>query len=422
MKRAFFSILFFAVVLAQDSLWVDHISVRGNENTDSDIILREFDFPYPAKISMHDITYSVSRLKGLNIFTNVQFQIEQTDSGATIVVTTTPKLNFVALPRLEYYQNDPNKASYGAGLKHVNFLGRNIVLAATMQFGYRDGYEVRIRNPWFSGNDRYYFNFSSSYFLQEHPFVSDTDYTLLDLCFVFGKNFSQKEKLGFGVQFRNYNFSSWQALSESGLENDAYISLKSEYQYNSLDFWKYPREGFNLLLNVNASQGLTDLSKLTFVQFDQMFSHYVPLSKASTYAYNVNHSNTFGASPYYMNYEFGDSRLLRGNSDFARQFARNRILFRHELRYELVSATPVSLSLPWVGEFVKNMETSVFSYLWHDSGQVYNQLAELRFADQRNGFGVGVGVIFPYVKRMALELGMSPNGTASVAFALNSFF
>jgi outer membrane protein assembly factor BamA len=423
MKRIILQLFMLVLLTAQDSIRVSHILVTGNENTDTDIITRELPFDEFYPVSVADIDYAISRLRGLNIFNNVEYDYFPTDSGTVLQVRTTKKLNLIILPRFELYENDTKKASYGAGISHNNLFKRNVIVSAYFQMGYQDGAQLSFQNPWFAGDNRLFYKFDASSTFKKNEHYDFVENDVSELSFVFGKGFNNETRLGIGLEYIKFEFGDDAEYSVSKTKEDRILIFKSQFNYNSLGYWKYPRFGYQLDVNFRYGSEFKSDRDVNFCQISEQFSHYMSLNSEWIYAFNINNSNAYGDLPYYFEQQLGSGNLIRGNSDLTESFGRHRFIYRHEFRFDIIRSTSITLDLPLARSFVENMNTSVFAYAWQDVGQLYVTAQDLIMLDNYHfGHGLGIAAIFPYVKRLALEVGVSPSGNVAGSFTIQSFF
>ena len=115
--------------------------------------------------------------------------------------------------------------------------------------------------------------------------------------------------------------------------------------------------------------------------------------------------------------------MIRGNDLFDREFALNRTIFRTEVRYKVIEDYFLTIPLPLVGKFTRDMRTTLYTYIFNDHGILYDELKD--FSDpklSKNGYGYGFSILNPYVYRMSFEFGFDETGEQKFVFLLNAFF
>ncbi len=296
-------------------------------------------------------------------------------------------------------------------------------MSTSFQFGYRDGFQISLVNPWFAGTQRLNYNFSSRYTTQEDVKYESAQNHVFNVAAYLGKGFSQYTNLAIGYEYVSYELIDRPELSLSTKGKDQYSFVGIKYNYNTLDFIKFPRKGIAANITAKQAWSISHPNEIQFLKMEQYFASYFSINDETIYAINLINSNSFGDTPYYFSTQFGDTRLLRGNIEIEKSFGKHLFVFRHEFRYQFLKDYPVSLDLPLLGKFLKNMNTSMYTYLWEDLGQLYKEFEDIFTVSEYNaGYGLGFALIFPYVNRMSFEIGLSPNGSISTKFLLNAYF
>ena len=143
---------------------INKIEIKGNESTLEYVIRREILFSEGEVVSRKDIKLSLKRIENLGIFNSVLYFVTKDNDAYKLTYKVIERLNLFILPQVIVNTDRGNKFSYGLKVKHANMFGRNVSLNIDILLGFRPGYRFSMSNPWFGGDNRYFYSFGYSNF------------------------------------------------------------------------------------------------------------------------------------------------------------------------------------------------------------------------------------------------------------------
>ena len=129
------------------SQYIESIEIKGNKNTKDYIILREVRQTINSDLIEQNIIEDKNRIYNLGLFSSVDIEIIE-----NIYQVTVSEMWYIWPFPIIKYDNKSDKFSYGGGVVHNNFRGRdeNIAIGATV--GNIKEYFLWYENPWISGD------------------------------------------------------------------------------------------------------------------------------------------------------------------------------------------------------------------------------------------------------------------------------
>lgn len=422
MKIILFLYFSLQVLISQNSIILDSIRVHGNDETDLDVITRELQFTVGEKTNLEAIEFGRQRIESLNIFNSVKYDIVERNGFKILNYHVVEKLNFFGKPILSFENNDNSKSSYGINFFHKNLRGRNEFISFTALFGYKPGYRVRYSNPWIFGKTHLKYGLQVESFSNQNSIELDKKQDDFSIGGSIGKGFGLFYAVTTGLSYNRSDFSEIKSQHVTDDFKESYLIYSLGHSYNSVDFAKFPKSGIKASQSFYYGQMLENDS-YNYYGLQTEFSFYQEVLDNVIYANNFNSSHLAGNPRYYNQVFLGQNGLIRGNDNFNREFALNRTILRTELRYKFIDDYFLSISIPFFSKYTQEMRTSLYSYVFYDSGILYDDLKDITDPKlTRNGYGYGFSLLFPYVYRMSFEFGHNEAGTRKFVFLLNAFF
>jgi len=249
---------------------IETIKIEGNKKTRDYIILREIAQEVNTKFNETNLIEDENRIYNLGLFSSVDIQIIE----STYLITVSEMWYIWPFPIIKY-DNKSEKISYGAGINHNNFRGRdtNIALGATV--GNIREYFLWYENPWISGDhnslEMGIYNESSNHHVYNILEKDKGFFTSGG----FYKGYNHKFDFGF-----NYNNKLIKTIDNSESDKDileldnltqtdfTYIRLGFEYRYDSRDIYVDPSSGIFFNIELNSLFGLDEMSNMYSIVTD----------------------------------------------------------------------------------------------------------------------------------------------------------
>ncbi|RMH61330.1 MAG: hypothetical protein D6677_12025 [Calditrichaeota bacterium] len=385
------------------SLMVSDIIISGNTHTEEDVLLREM-LLKPGDVYSDSLRrVSEDRLYNLQLFNSVEIVPIPDHNRVTLWVNVTERLFFYPVPVLRLEDRDWAKISYGLGVVHTNFRGRNEYLFAELVFGNRPGYSFKYYNPWIGQDERYTLGFTLLKYSLLSKYTVLNDIPAFNEQHIFGvlnsgRYWGRYFSAAISLMYENIQAdpAGRAFLDHSG--GDDVLGVGLTLQYDSRDLKQYPSYG--RYVNLTAVQsGIAGVGRaVTNLSGDMRY--YKPLGPF-TVAGRLFHSRSYGRVPFYQLSYFGFLERIRGHFSQVSAGTR-RFLAAFEMRYPLVPLFHISLpsdNLP--NGATQNLRFGLNLALFVDSGQAWTDAFNLK--GMQTGFGMGVHIRVPYAEVVRLE-------------------
>ncbi len=417
--------LFSIPLIAQDfkNKKITSILVVGNDDTDEDIIKREILLKPGDQFSDSLRALSEKRVSNLFLFNHVEIIPVPDNRNVSLLVNVTERFFLFPFPEIKIEDRDWDKLSYGFGLAHLNFRGRNEKLIGMVLFGYRPGFQLQYYNPWIGDKNRY----TSSIFLNKYS----TQHKTLDLdeqhftaSWVVGRYWSRYFSTSAGLSFEDVRVpKAWEDNMLSSKKQEQIFGLNASLNYDNRDLIAYPTNGFYTRITYYKNgffEPKIDFSKLTFD-----LRRYQTFWKI-TLAGRIYTSLTSGDLPLYHQVYFGFGERIRGHFSEVSGPARHSFLTNLELRFSILPIRLFNLPSGFMPpSSTQNLPFGINGALFYDSGVVWsdkNQLAQgikkrsFNINNFITGFGFGLHFRLPYVEIARLEMGFNENLESEIIF------
>ncbi|WP_291791361.1 outer membrane protein assembly factor BamA, partial [Candidatus Thioglobus sp.] len=414
-------------------VYINRIPIVGNTRTQDEVIRREIDIDEGGLYSNTELEESLNKIKRLGFFTdvtmevirvsgfddriNLQFNIEETKTGAITMGIA---------------HSNGTGTSFELGIQERNFLGTGTVLNAKM-----------------SNSDavkEFKFYFSDPYFTMDKHSISYG---------VFSKQIENLEgvgdykidtfggSLGYGIPITDTTrIGTELKVSSSDVEcTDAFALLETQcsstdkskakinlnWSSNTLNDYNHPTDGYSTSVNFDIALPIADLR---YYKLDLDHRNYTPFGNGLTLKTNGTLGLAKGYSgkelPFFERYYGGGSSSVRGfdfNSLGAKYIDSNGNLTETSKGGELSILSGISIISPM--NFVsdsKNMRMSAFI----DAGGIYEKVNNISFDDLRVSAGVAfswltpVGPLGVYAAKPLVK--KSGDNTKTVEFTLGTSF
>jgi len=429
-------LLFSIPVFAEDfaDKKVTTILVVGNEDTHEDVIKREI-LLQPGDIFSDSLRVaSEKRVSNLFLFNHVEIIPVPDNRNVSLLVNVTERFYLYPFPELKIEDRDWDKLTYGLGLAHLNFRGRNEKLIGTVLFGYRPGFHLQYLNPWIGNKNRY----TSSVYLSKYSTLHKNlplDQEHISASWIIGKYWSRHFSTHLGASFEDVRVPKKWANEEGGLklhmlsgeQQETFGSLSFSLNYDTRDLIAYPSNGWFTRFTYSKNglfEPAIDFSKYIFD-----LRRYNSFGKI-TFAGRLYSSITGGDLPLYRQVWFGFGERIRGHFDEFSGPGRHSLLTTLEMRFPILPIRlfnlPNSILPP---SSTQNLQFGINGALFYDSGIVWsdkNQLAqdiEKTQFDINNflsGFGFGLHFRLPYIEVARIELGFDEDMQSEIIFEVGT--
>ena len=392
---------------------IETIKIEGNKKTRDYIILREIVQEVNTKFNETNLIEDENRIYNLGLFSSVDIQIIE----STYLITVSEMWYIWPFPIIKY-DNKSEKISYGAGINHNNFRGRdtNIALGATL--GNVKEYFLWYQNPWISGN---------------HNSVEMGIYNEFSDHFIY--NISEQDR-GFFIEggfYKGYNnrFNFWVNYNSKiidRIENSnqdildlvqtefSYLRLGSEYKYDTRDIYLDPHSGIFLnielisLLGLNKTDNIYEIETYLSIYKNLYDSFFNPVFKYSLFT-KFQHSAS--VLPIFKKEYIGGQDYIRGYYPIPSENSISNARELIEVDNFIINTFEIQSTLIKRKEYLDKVEMGIDFVLFADWGGGYNLDKSIDLNNFLFGYGAGLR-IFIMGTVVKVDYGFNPKGTSQL--------
>lgn len=382
------------------------VYVVGNDRTDEDVITRELLFTVGDIISDSVLTASQKRIENLWLFNRVEFlpMPGNNEQSWSLLISVTERLYVIPYPVFNFEDRDWHKLTYGFGLAHENFRGRNEKIYFSFAFGERPGWHFTYFNPWINRQWHLISGFYIKKFMmvnRSHEFDENHFYWALN----FGKYWTRYFYTSIAVNGDQIDVGK--AFADSmltGRPKENNYGLIFSTAIDTRDLFSYPSGGYYLFFRLRK-QGFFE-SKLDYWQWVADVRNYESLWKL-IFAMRFYTRQSLGDLPIYDRVYFGFDERVRGHFSEIIE-GRNSFLASAEVRYPLLPQRYFTFDTGILPElYTRNLKFGINAGLFVDTGIVWKKKKEFSAGNFLSGFGAGVHFFLPYIEVLRFDVGFN---------------
>ena len=373
-------------VLSQETT-IREINIVGNEMTRDFIIRREIVSRAGQPFHPENLEQDKNRLLNLGIFSEIEITADTVENSVRMLIFVRERFRLLPFPLMQYTEMDG--FSYGGGVYHRNFTGRNQTVAFYALFGGNTDIYLTFYDPWIIG-ERVSFSVETAQLVRDHPF----------------ENFRQKEQFFTAELGKTWNYtftcriktgyrqveSDTIGITRSEAYTDYLPFLKLTWIYDTRDVWVNSRSG--VWAGGKLAQYGIPGKKPDFREITATITRYFPLRIGRTIGVMTSFGIRDGLIPPYERYYFGGAQSVRGlEPDYRRG---SRILISGvEYRYDIITRKAI-----W-----ENFDFGLGGVLFFDNGSVWNSGESLHDRRFDSGFGAGLRFFIPFFNEFRIDCG-----------------
>lgn len=429
MKKLILFLLFSISLFAHDfnNKIITAILIFGNDDTHEDVIKREL-LLKPGDVFNDSLrVLSEKRVRNLFLFNHVEIIPVPDNQNVSLLVNVTERFYLYPFPEFKIEDRDWDKLTYGFGLAHLNFRGRNEKLIGKVVFGYRPGFQLEYFNPWIGHKNRYTSDIIISKFSTRHKTLA-LDEEHVTASWVVGRYWSRYFSTTAGINFDDVQVpEKWKSAMLSLKKQETIVGLNFSLSYDDRDLIAYPSIGWYTRFTY-FKNGFFE-PKIDYSRFIFDLRRYHTFGKI-TLAGRIYSSLTKGNLPLYRQSYFGFRERIRGHFSEVRGPARHSFLTNIEIRFPILPINLFNLPSAFMPpSSTQNLEFGINGALFYDSGVVWsdkNQLAQgikktpFNINNFLTGFGFGLHFRLPYVEVARLEMGFDKNLDPEIIFEIGT--
>jgi outer membrane protein assembly factor BamA len=398
------------------------VIVQGNDRTKEEIILREMRLQPGDTVTTARLEADQKRIESLDLFNRVQMFPVATDNGVILVVDVTERWYIYPFPILFRSDGSWSKISYGAGIVHTNFRGRNELLDLSGWLGFNPGITLSYSNPWIGGPLRLYTKLSLFYRrIRNKTFElgdEKVDENHLGLFWHIGRRFGYDTWFSVGFGYETLHLSPpvpGQTLSPSGRDNIPRVV--GAFTYDGRDHKLYPKSGWYFRV-WGERAGLWE-DRINYTQYGLDVRRYQPLGKL-TLALRAAGDFSQGLVPVYDRYYLGYANQIRGHYK-QRDAGENLVLGNVALRFPIRKITYHNLS-DQLGSYARNLPFGISGALFVDTGAIWYENQKLVLKRFLTGYGAGLHFHVPYFNLLRFDVALDEDRRAQWIIEVDTAF
>ncbi|MCB0282754.1 MAG: BamA/TamA family outer membrane protein [Calditrichaeota bacterium] len=422
MSKQIYIFLFFSfasILFAQNftDKTISSIMVIGNDMTDDDVIKREMLINIGDVYSDSLIDLSEKRIFNLALFNYVDIIEVPDNNNVSLLISVTERFYLFPYPEFRIEDRDWDKLTYGFGMAHVNFRGRNEKLLGVVLFGYRPGFEIEYANPWIGTKARYTNSISIRKYSTMHR-TMDFDENHFAVNWNIGRFWTRYFSSILGFYYDHVKVPQEIApimLSEQRKED--LFGLALSFNFDNRDLTSYPSRGW--YTKVALYQNGFFEPDINYFQYSLEAKHYKTIGNF-TLAGRVSTLQTLGDLPIYKLVYFGFTERLRGH--FSEVYpGKHSAIANFEIRMPLLGEQLFSLPSAFLPpSSTRNLKFGLNAALFYDTGIVWSYKREFGLKNFLQGFGVGLHFRLPYVEVARLELAFDEAANSEIIFEVGT--
>jgi len=397
---------------------VGAIVIVGNKTTDEDIIRRELLFNTGDTLTDSILTLSHNRLNNLLLFNRVQIDLIPSQDNVIVLIQVTERLYIFPYPVVQLEDRDWKKITYGFGLVHDNFRGKNEKLALNVLFGNRPGFNIKYLNPWFAGDAHLYGGFYLKKFQMDNRLYDFTE-RHLEFDFFFGKYWTYYFSNGIGLGRIQINVDKQHAQYFRNNTHDVNYYLRLSTFYDKRDLYAYPTRGF-YMRNEIGYYGL-------FHDYFDYWKFYLDVRKyehwqSLIFAGRLYTMITEGELPVYDRVYIGFGERVRGHF-YEVYHGKHAMIGSLELRYPILKLRYYNIPLPLVpNPLTQNLRFGLNMGLFYDAGMSWGYDKTFAAENIIQGFGIGLHIRLPYIEVFRIEAAFNEQLQAEYVYEVRISF
>ena len=400
-------LIFFSAdfMMAADSntATVREMIIVGNETTKEYVIRREI-YTRPGDTFKAELLEEDRlRLLNLGLFTHVEFHIEPVNEDTVdILVFLEERFHWMPIPVVDY--NSLDGWSFGGGIFHRNFRGRNETVGAFSSFGGATQYMFAFADPWITGN---HVSFLSEIYRIER-YNSYEDFHEVrhsawgELGRKWGEYFWGRIKIGIDIVQ-----SDVPGITLQSRFYDRLPFVQATMIYDTRDLYSNPSSGWRFT-NITGQFGVP-FKTPDYRLFTLTGARYLPIKWGRTLALGFLFGLKNGKLPSYCRYYLGGTETVRGlpgNYDRG-----NRILLlMSEYRVDIIP--PIRI--------LKHFDLGLGGTLFAESGSTWNGGESVLHARFHSSYGLGVRFLVPMVDVLRLDYAWTLEGHSEIEVAFDA--
>ncbi|MBI5216136.1 MAG: BamA/TamA family outer membrane protein [Ignavibacteriae bacterium] len=406
------------------SFRLGEVSVFGNEDTKSFVILREMTIKQDSLITHEGVEYDRNRIYSLGLFNKVEMEVEPVSAvKANLNITVHERWFIYPYPIFGLRDRDWSKIYYGAGLAHTNFRGRNEKVFGSFALGYDPWVALSYRNPFLEESGTHFLEGrlvynkvrNKSVQLQQQHGDFDEQHFLFSA--TVGKRLGTMHTVWVNLGYRIVDIPE-NLFSGNQSGKNRFLQGSVGYTYDTRDLHEYP--GFGTYTGISITKFGVPSTTIDFTHFNADYRRYIPLSSEFVLTARAFGVLTAGdEKPVYEHVYFGYGERLRGHF---REVIEGENLFgvSTELHYTVLE--PTYIKAEFLPKEFSLWRFGITAAAFADAGTVWFREQPAVPTPLPSGYGAGLHFLLPYSFVVRTEIAWNEFGKSEFIIDLGASF
>jgi outer membrane protein assembly factor BamA len=410
------------------SVIIDSIIIKGNDQTEDFIILRELTVAPGDTLNPVLAEYNRERVYSLNIFNAVKLRPFELNGINFLLISIEESWYIYPLPFITLKDRDWSKISYGVAVKIANFRGRNETLRGRLALGYDPSLTFSYANPNLSRNLDLFSNFeiglsnvNNRSETAEELAGEDFEHKFYFAKLTFGKRFGLFHRFAFTVGYDYIETPFYiEGVSASNERIDRTVILGASYNYDTRDLRQYASNGLFAFASFELKgMGINDIKyRIAYIDYRE----YRPVIGSLVLKWRFASRFTNGKVPFYDYSYIGLGQRIRGHWE-EQQEGNDLFIGSIEMNYWILN--DYRLNLYWIPLLPNSLLSYRVGLVWElfvDTGTTRLNGEPLALNQLSTGYGTGVSILLLPYFTMRIEYAVNEQFEGQWIFDINASF
>lgn len=399
------------------SLVIRSIRIEGNNATQPYVILREMSLHVGDTLSQASLVRDRDRVYNLGLFNKVSISHRDSAAASDLVVTVVERWYIFPFPVLDLRTRSANTLSYGLGVMHQNFLGRDEKISASFSSGYDRSAALTYQNPRLTGDGdiflRTVFQYRDSHSLDNNSDVVFEQINRMASVSV-GKRFGYFQTLIWTAGYQTWQLPDTtlgRTVSPDG--TDRFIELGLHYTFDARNVREYPTDGWYLDVTATNDGVGSESTVKTFkfasdLRWYAMMGHDITLACRSFGTYMAG-----GPVPMYHRLFLSNRLGVRGYNQ--RDYTGEDVVGGSaEVRLPIIEPRFITFNFLNIYQF-NTTRFGIYAAFFTDVGKIWFRSNEFEEVPWLASAGAGLHFLLPYSLILRTEISVNAIGQLRVA-------
>jgi outer membrane protein assembly factor BamA len=411
---------FFLTAIADDTKQTPPVTIRsirieGNDVTQPNVLLREMSLHVGDSLTQRSLDKDRDRIYNLALFNKVSIAHYDSASVTDLVVTVVERWYIFPTPIINMRSQGVSSLSYGLGITHQNFLGRDEKVSLAYSTGYDHSASFSYQNPRLIDNDDIFLRTQIQY----------RDAHTLDNSNMLFEQISRLSSLSLGKRFGysqlvvgTVGYQEWQipdasvahTISPDG--TDRFIQLEIQYTFDARNVREYPTDGWYFDITSTKDGWRNESTVNTLTNTVDLRMYYVLVDNISFAWRGFSSIVTGGPVPIYHWLTLGTRMGVRGYNQ--RDYTGEDLVGGSvEVRIPLIAPRFITWNFFNIHQF-NTMRFGIYAALFADVGKIWFRTDEFEEVPWLASAGAGLHFLLPYGLILRTELSINALGQLRV--------